>query len=72
MNDNLPHLLNISKLTDTLTLKLPIFWVLGNIQKLHLVNLINIYFAGKKNKLVLRKSPLNIVKFSTYDRKEFK
>ena len=53
MNDNLPHLLNISKLTDTLALKLPSFQGPWKYTKTSFGQSNPTFIlTGKKNKLV--------------------
>ena len=74
MNDNLPHLLNISKLTDTLALKLPSFQGPWEYTKTSFGQSNPTFIlTGKKNKLVLRKKPSGtLLKSAHMIEREFK
>tara|TARA_Y100000813_G_scaffold196474_1_gene180024 strand:+ start:84 stop:1124 length:1041 start_codon:yes stop_codon:yes gene_type:complete len=74
MNDNLPHLLNISKLTDTLALKLPSFQGPWKYTKTSFGQSNPTFIlTGKKNKLVLRKKPSGtLLKSAHMIEREFK
>ena len=74
MNDNLPNLLNISKLTDTLALKLPSFQGPWKYTKTSFGQSNPTFIlTGKKNKLVLRKKPSGtLLKSAHMIEREFK